>query len=207
MNRFNQTTYTGTQETVYREQRTPSADASDVMRWVIVPAMAGGLFGVGLFGGVALAGITDSVAGFTIGMASAGGGLMGIVFLGLRMMTFDKEPAVSIMERTPVAIPQPDPPQTVGGNRPVFVPSQAPHEVEHNGRSYSFTMRQLRLMVDRVEDENLTIARDAFGIETGAYAQVQAVMAGRGYWQKGRGVAIVSRASARAANPDRSQSR
>jgi hypothetical protein len=184
---MSQTTYTGTQETVYREQRTPSPDTSSVAIWVIAPALVGFLFGASLFGGISLAGDTNNVAVNALGMMLAGGGLVGLLVLGWRTLTFDGSQNVSIMQRTPIVTPQPDQPQTVGGNRPVFVPSQAPHEVEHNGRSYSFTVRQLRLMVDRVEDDNLTVARDAFGIETGAYDQVKAVMSGLNYWQRGRG--------------------
>jgi hypothetical protein len=72
--------------------------------------------------------------------------------------------------------------QTIGGNRPVMVPTNEPHRVEYNGRSYSFSPTQLRLMIDRVEDENTAVSRDAFQIESSAYQDVRYIMSGAGYW-------------------------
>ena len=71
-------------------------------------------------------------------------------------------------------------------NGRIHVPSQSGGRVTHGEHSYTFTARQLRLMIDRIEDDNLSVARDAFEIETAAYPQVRMIMAQLGYWQEGR---------------------
>ena len=190
--RINQTTSIGYQEQVYHERRTPSADASNVARWVITPSITAFFFGVALFGGLALAGVASSVFGFTAGMGAAGGGLTGIVILLVRSVTFDKQPAVSITERTPIPMELPErEAQSIGGNTPIYVPSQNPHIVEFRNRSYDFTNRQLRLMQDRIDDDNLGVARDAFEIETAVYSDVRYIMTGLSYWaERGRGSGV-----------------
>ena len=190
--RINQTTSIGYQEQVYHERRTPSADASNVARWVITPSITAFFFGVALFGGLALAGVASSVFGFTAGMGAAGGGLTGIVILLVRSVTFDKQPAVSITERTPVAVQLADEPQqSISGNRPVYVPSSNPHVVEFEGRSYDFSSRQLSLMQDRIENQNFGVARDPFRISTADFDDVRYIMTGLSYWaERGRGSGV-----------------
>ena len=184
MARVNQTTSIGYQEQVYHERRTPSADASNVARWVLTPAILAFFFTGALTAGLGLAGTAVSTFGFVVGLFMFGGGLGGNAMILVRALTFDKQPAVVITERTPVAMELPEREQTIGGNRPLFVPSTSPHIVEFRGRSYDFTPRQLRLMVDRIEDGNRGIARDALEIETAVYPDVRYIMAGLEYWQE-----------------------
>lgn len=189
MDHFKQTRVIGYQTQVYSETRTPSEDASNVARWVITPSVTAFFFGVALFGGLALSGAASSTFGFTAGMGAAGGGLTGIMILLVRSVTFDKQPAVSIRETTPIPMELPEQEQAIGGNRPVMVPTANNHEVEHRGHKYNFSPRQCRLMIDRIEDGNWTVARDAFEIESTSYSDVRYIMQGRGYWtENGRGV-------------------
>lgn len=192
MTRINQTASIGYQEQVYHERRTPSADASNVARWVLTPAILAFFFTGALTAGLGLAGTAASTFGFVVGLFMFGGGLGGNMMILVRALTFDKQPAVVITERTPVAVQMADEAQqTIGGNRPLFVPSTSPHIVEFRGRSYDFTPRQLRLMVDRVEDGNKGIARDALEIETAVYPDVRYIMAGLDYWrERGRGSGV-----------------
>jgi hypothetical protein len=168
----------------YHERRSPSTDASSVTRWIISPSILGAALGGAMFAGVGLAGTAVSTFGFVVGLGMFGGGLCGGLMLVIRAVTFDKSAHVVIDERTPVQVETAArPAQTIGGNRPVMVPTQEPHRVEYNGRSYSFSPTQLRLMIDRVEDENTAVSRDAFQIESSAYQDVRYIMSGAGYWR------------------------
>lgn len=185
MNRYEQTgAATSMLHQTYYERRSPSPDASSVQRWIIAPSILGAVFGGAMFAGVGLAGTAVSTFGFVIGLGMFGAGLCGGCMLIVRAVTFDKTGGVVIDERTPVQVETPArPAQTIGGNRPVMVPTNEPHIVESGGRSYSFSVTQLRLMIDRVEDDNTAVARDAFQIESAAYPAVKAIMAALGYWR------------------------
>ena len=145
------------------------------------------VLGGALFSGIGLAGEARSTFGFVVGMALFGAGLVGNAILIIRVLTFDKSPQIVIDQRTPVQIETAQrPTQTISGNRPVMVPTQEPAKVEHNGRSYSFTPTQLRLMIDRIEAENTAVARDAFQIATADYGDVRNIMSALGYWRVDR---------------------
>ena len=90
----------------------------------------------------------------------------------------------SVTERTQVEPERQSPHRAANGR--IYVPTRAGGRVAHGEHSYTFSQRQLRLMIDRIEDDNLSVARDAFEIETAAYPQVRMIMAQLGYWQEGR---------------------
>ena len=183
MNRYEQAGTSVLHQTYY-EKRSPSPDASSVKKWVIAPSILGAVFGGAMFAGVGLAGTAVSTFGFVVGLGMFGAGLCGGCMLIVRAVTFDKSANVVIDERTPVQVETPTrPAQAIGGNRPVMVPTNEPHRVEFNGRSYNFEPRQLRLMIDRIEDENTAVARDAFGIAPSDYSEVRSIMGGLGYWR------------------------
>lgn len=189
MERVNQTISLGVSESVYHERRTPSVDASSVARWVISPAILAFFFTGALTAGLGLAGTASSTFGFVAGLFMFGGGLGGNMMILVRAITFDKQPAVVITERTPIVHERQADAQTLGGNRPVMVPTTNLHTVEHRGHKYDFSTRQCRLMIDRIEDGNFAVARDAFEIESTAYSDVRYIMGGVGYWaENGRGV-------------------
>ena len=185
MNQFNQTgASVGYLHQTYHERRAPSADASSVQRWIIAPSILAAFLGGAMFAGFGLAGTAASTFGFVAGLGMFGAGLVGNGMLVIRAVTFDKSAHVVIDERTPVQVETPArPAQTIGGNRPVMVPTAAPHRVEWQGRSYNFEPRQLRLMIDRIEDENTSVARDAFSIAPSDYSDVRSIMGGLGYWR------------------------
>lgn len=186
---MNETTFIGYQEQVYHERRTPSPDASNVTRWIIQPSVLAFVMTGAVGAGIALASSAHSTAGFTVGMFLFLGGVGGDLMIVIRSVTFDKQPAVIINERTPVAMELPEREQTMTGNRPIMVPTSNRHVVEYRGHSYDFSPRQCRLMIDRVEEGNKSVARDAFEIESTAYSDVRYIMAALGYWQEnGRGV-------------------
>lgn len=183
MSRYEQTGASILHQTHY-ERRTPSVDASSVKRWIIAPSILAAVLGGSLFAGIGLSGDAKSTFGFVVGMALFGAGLVGNAILIIRVVTFDKSPHIIIDQRTPVQVETAArPAQTIGGNRPVMVPTQEPHRVEYNGRSYSFNPTQLRLMIDRVEDDNTAVSRDGFQIESSAYQDVRYIMGGAGYWR------------------------
>ena len=183
MNRYEQAGTSVLHQTYY-EKRSPSPDASSVKKWVIAPSILGAVFGGAMFAGVGLAGTAVSTFGFVVGLGMFGAGLCGGCMLIVRAVTFDKSANVVIDERTPVQVETPErQAQTISGNRPVMVPTNEPHRVEFNGRSYNFEPRQLRLMIDRIEDENTAVARDAFGIAPSDYSDVRSIMGGLGYWR------------------------
>lgn len=169
----------------YYERRTPSADAASVRKWIIAPSLLAAALGGMLFSGIGLAGTGGPTFGFIIGLFMLGSGLVGIGMLILRVVTFDRTGNITINQSTPVAPEQPaqQAPQTISGNRPVMVPTNEPHTVAYHNRSYSFEPRQLRLMIDRIEDGNTTVARDAFGIATSDYPELKIIMAGLDYWR------------------------
>ena len=183
MNRYEQAGTSVLHQTYY-ERRTPSADAASIGRWVVTPSILAAFLGGLLFAGMGLAGTAVSTLGFIAGLWMFGAGLVGICMLILRVVTFDRTGNVTVNESTPVQVETPArPAQTIGGNRPVMVPTAAPHRVEWQGRSYNFEPRQLRLMIDRIEDENTSVARDAFSIAPSDYSDVRSIMGGLGYWR------------------------
>lgn len=183
MNRYEQAGTSVLHQTYY-ERRTPSADAASIGRWVVTPSILAAFLGGLLFAGMGLAGTAVSTFGFIAGLWMFGAGLVGICMLILRVVTFDRTGNVTVNESTPVQMETPArPAQAIGGNRPVMVPTAAPHRVEWQGRSYNFEPRQLRLMIDRIEDENTAVARDAFSIAPSDYSDVRSIMGGLGYWR------------------------
>ena len=183
MNRYEQTGTSVLHQTYY-ERRTPSADAASIGRWVVTPSVLAAFLGGLLFAGIGLAGTDAPTFRFVAGLWMFGAGLVGIGMLLLRVVTFDRTGNVTVNQSTPVQMETPErPAQAIGGNRPVMVPTNEPHRVEFNGRSYNFEPRQLRLMIDRIEDENTAVARDAFGIAPSDYSEVRSIMGGLGYWR------------------------
>lgn len=183
MNRYEQAGTSVLHQTYY-ERRTPSADAASIGRWVVTPSVLAAFLGGLLFAGIGLAGTDAPTFRFVAGMFMFGSGLVGICMLILRVATFDRTGNVTVNQSTPVQMETPArPAQVIGGNRPVMVPTNEPHIVESGGRSYSFSVTQLRLMIDRVEDDNTAVARDAFQIESASYPAVKAIMSDLGHWR------------------------
>jgi hypothetical protein len=57
--------------------------------------------------------------------------------------------------------------------------------VEHDGRKYSFTSKQIMAIINWVyTQKNYTVARDRYELGTGDYDDVCKIMVGLGHWQK-----------------------
>lgn len=181
--------------TRYTEDRRPADDAASVGRWIIGPVVVASFLGAAMFGG--LAGMSEFDGGvFVFSAFLFGGGFLGFVMMVLRVLTYDKRPYVTIKETTQEPVREaPEPQQPIRGNAaPTYTQPNGDVTIEHGDLKHKFSSRQMRLMLDRVEDENYQVAQNAFEIAPGQeYNDVCTIMSNLDYWRVWRRAGKISR--------------
>lgn len=168
--------------TRYKESRRPSEDAANVGRWVIGTAIVFSSFGFAMGAGISWAAGFSFWGGVSFGFAMAG--FMGFSVGILRIATYDKKPYIDIQEHKtePVIYDDETEEQTpirYSGN----IQTKGNAMAEYNGRKYEFTSEQIRLMIDRVEQGDNTIAQNPLKFKPGDdYNLAAYVMGNLDYW-------------------------
>jgi hypothetical protein len=185
--------------TTYKEDRRPAEDASNVGRWIIAPAILASGLGAAMFGGWAgvlpvffVAFVMDDPAGslgmmgysFVFSSLLFGGGFVGLLMMFVRVATYDKKPFISIRETVQEPVREEPKKQPIRGNNSVsHVQPNGTVTVEYKNSKHEFQRTQIKAMLDRLDDENYQVGRDAFGITPEEYSGVCEIMAGLEYWR------------------------
>lgn len=194
---MNLPTYT---TTTYKEERKPAEDAASVGRWVIGPAVVAGFLGAFFFAGWAgiapvfvTAFVMDdpetslSMMTFSFVFYSLlfGGGFVGLMMMFTKSLSYDKKPFVNITETTQEPVKEERKEEKIRGNSaPTYTQPNGNVDIEWGEKKYTFTRRQIKAMLDRLDDENYQVAQNAFSIAPGQnYSDVCEIMAGLGYWR------------------------
>ena len=186
--------------TTYKEDRRPAEDAESVGRWILAPAVLAAFLGAAMFGGMAGAapvfvvtmmlddptnGLEMMDASFALSSLLFGGGFVGLMMMFARVLTYDKQPYVSIKETTQEPVREEVKQEPIRGNAaPTYTQPNGSVTIEYGGSKYEFSRSQIRAMMDRLDASNFQVAQNAFSISPGQeYTDVCTIMAGLGYWR------------------------
>jgi hypothetical protein len=167
------------------QRNAPSPDKGDVGKWILAPSWLATFCGLAAGAGIAMAMTASKDYVFIIGLGMFGGGMSGLVTIMLKSLSFDRDGVVSWSEETPILYDNTvaeEPP--LNGRRPHYVARQSGAEVAHGDQTYKWSDTQINAMLNRIDANNMQVARDPFVIAPSDYQKVQYIMAGRGYWTK-----------------------
>lgn len=178
----------GMTNTNYAMQRTveikkPSVDKSIVWNWIMVPAIFLLFTGFMAFAGIGMAVTASTNRTFVFGIGLFGGGALASLAVAVKSWSFDKTGETKSTKDIPIFYtPTNEAKPHVGGNAAVVV-SHKPVRVEYKKSNYSWSKEQLNRAQDRFDNENWSVARDHLIIATKDYPQVKYIMTNLELWE------------------------